>query len=117
MNRPFSDSGAWRAAGDVLPAGLEGKRETPAQPAIQPGRNTVRITLAHGGGGQLTDELITSTLLPRLGNEVLNDLLDSALLRAPGTRLAMTLDGYVVQPLFFPGGDIGRLAISGTVND
>lgn len=78
---------------------------------------TPRITLAHGGGGQLTDELITGSILPRLGNDALNELLDSAVVDLPGQRLAMTLDGYVVQPLFFPGGDIGRLAISGTVND
>jgi hydrogenase expression/formation protein HypE len=75
-----------------------------------------RITLAHGGGGQLTDELFTSTILPRLGNKVLNELLDSAHL--PGAdRIAMTIDSYVVQPLKFPGGDIGRIAVSGTVND
>ncbi len=77
------------------------------------------ITLAHGGGGQLTDELIASVMLPRLANDALNQLLDSAIVDLAGTRqrLAMTIDGYVVQPLFFPGGDIGRLAISGTIND
>ncbi len=80
-------------------------------------RRDAHIMLAHGGGGQLTDELINSLVLPRLGNTVLNDLLDSAILENAGTRLAMTIDGYVVQPLQFPGGDIGRLAVSGTVND
>ena len=75
------------------------------------------ILLAHGGGGQLTDELIAGSILPRLGNVLLNDLLDSAILEADGRRLAMTIDSYVVQPLKFPGGDIGRLAVSGTVND
>ncbi|MGA3065534.1 MAG: hydrogenase expression/formation protein HypE [Tepidisphaeraceae bacterium] len=75
-----------------------------------------RITLAHGGGGQLTDDLFVSTILPHLGNRVLNELTDSAIL--PGAyRLAFTIDSYVVQPLKFPGGDIGRLSISGTVND
>jgi hydrogenase expression/formation protein HypE len=75
-----------------------------------------RIGLAHGGGGQLSDELLASSILPRLGNRVLNELLDSAQL--PGAeRLALTIDSYVVQPLRFPGGDIGRLAVSGTVND
>lgn len=75
-----------------------------------------RITLAHGGGGQLTDDLFISCILPRLGNRVLNDLLDCAVL--PGAdRLALTIDSYIVHPLKFPGGDIGRLAISGTVND
>jgi len=75
-----------------------------------------RITLAHGGGGQLTDELFNSCILPRLGNRVLNELLDAAVL--PGAqRLAFSIDSYIVHPLKFPGGDIGRLAISGTVND
>ncbi|MGD0462227.1 MAG: hydrogenase expression/formation protein HypE [Tepidisphaeraceae bacterium] len=75
-----------------------------------------RISLAHGGGGQLTDDLLASCVLPRLANRALNELLDSALL--PGAdRLAFTIDSYVVQPLKFPGGDIGRLAVSGTVND
>jgi hydrogenase expression/formation protein HypE len=74
--------------------------------------------LAHGGGGQLTDELISNLILPRLGNFSLNELLDSGLIAdASGPRLAMTIDSYVVQPLQFPGGDIGRLAVCGTVND
>jgi hydrogenase expression/formation protein HypE len=76
-----------------------------------------RILLGHGGGGQLTDELIESLVLPRLGNSALNDLLDAAVIDLTDSRLALTIDGYVVQPLQFPGGDIGRLAISGTVND
>ncbi|MEE9212434.1 MAG: hydrogenase expression/formation protein HypE [Phycisphaeraceae bacterium] len=76
-----------------------------------------RIVLAHGGGGQLSDELISKALLPRLGNEVLDELLDSAVIHQAGVHLAFTLDGYVVQPLRFAGGDIGRLAVSGTVND
>lgn len=76
------------------------------------------ITLAHGGGGQLTDELVQQVILPRVGNEILEELLDSAELDVPaGCRLAMTIDGYVVTPWEFPGGDIGRLAVSGTVND
>ena len=74
--------------------------------------------LAHGGGGQLTDELIEGAILPRLGNEALGALLDSALLAPTGNdRVAMTVDSYVVQPWCFPGGDIGRLAVCGTVND
>ena len=80
-------------------------------------RRETHIMLAHGGGGQLTDELIDSMVLPRLGNGVLNDLLDSGIVDLGGSRVAMTIDGYVVNPLQFPGGDIGRLAISGTVND
>ena len=76
-----------------------------------------RIAMAHGGGGQLSDDLIASAILPRLGNDVLNDLLDAGVLCDRGQRLALTIDGYVVQPLKFPGGDIGRLAVCGTVND
>lgn len=77
-----------------------------------------RVSLAHGGGGQLTDELLDDLILPRLGNHLLGGLLDSATLAATGTdRLAMTIDSYVVQPWQFPGGDIGRLAVCGTVND
>jgi len=80
------------------------------------------IVLAHGGGGQLTDELVAQCVLPRLGNAVLSDLLDSGIVQTQGAdgrplRLATTIDSYVVQPLVFPGGDIGRLAVSGTVND
>ena len=73
------------------------------------------IALAHGGGGQLTDALLRDIVMPRLGNPALSQLLDSGII--PGGKLALTIDSYVVQPLFFPGGDIGRLAVSGTVND
>jgi hydrogenase expression/formation protein HypE len=76
-----------------------------------------QVMLAHGGGGVLTDELISGLILPRLGNAVLDELLDSAIIDPAGQRLALTIDSYVVQPWKFPGGDIGRLAISGTVND
>ena len=85
-------------------------------PPAKPGR-TGRIMLAHGGGGQLTDELIKSHVLPRLGNDVLNELLDAAVIDPQHGSLAMTIDSYVVQPWKFPGGDIGRLAVCGTVND
>jgi hydrogenase expression/formation protein HypE len=73
------------------------------------------VALAHGGGGQLTDALLNQVVLPRLANPALSQLLDSGVI--PGGRLAFTIDSYVVQPLFFPGGDIGRLAVCGTVND
>ncbi len=78
---------------------------------------TSHILLAHGGGGQLTDELVGQIVLPRLGNPMLNELLDSAIIDSGKETLALTIDSYVVQPLKFPGGDIGRLAVSGTVND
>ncbi len=76
--------------------------------------NLGRIVLAHGGGGQLTDELIQNLILPRLGNSTLDPLDDAAILNG---NLAMTIDSYVVEPWKFPGGDIGRLAVCGTVND
>ena len=76
-----------------------------------------RILLAHGGGGQLTDELIRRHILPKLTNEALADLGDSAKLNVPSSALCFTTDSYVVKPLFFNGGDIGKLAVCGTVND
>jgi len=76
------------------------------------------IQLAHGGGGRLTGELIEQVMLPSLGGpQQVGSLTDSALLDTPAGRLAMTTDSYVVHPLEFPGGDIGKLAICGTVND
>lgn len=77
-----------------------------------------RILLAHGGGGELMRELIRRDILPRLGHaDPARALPDSALLEVGSGRLAFTTDTYVVKPLFFPGGDIGRLAVCGTVND
>jgi len=73
-----------------------------------------RIVIAHGGGGELTDLLIREMIRPRF---TLSDLDDSAVLPAVNGRLALTTDSYVVSPLTFPGGDIGRLAVCGTVND
>jgi len=75
------------------------------------------VQLAHGAGGRLTGELIARHLLPRFGNPLLDRLEDQAVLEAPGGRLAMTTDTFVVSPLEFPGGDIGDLAVNGTVND
>lgn len=76
-----------------------------------------RIRLGHGSGGKLTAELIEGVFLPRLGSSILAELEDAALLETRGGRLAMTTDSYVVNPIFFPGGDIGSLAVHGTVND
>jgi hydrogenase expression/formation protein HypE len=76
-----------------------------------------RILLAHGGGGQLTDELIRRHILPKLDNEALAELGDSAELNVASNSLCFTTDSYVVKPLFFNGGDIGKLAVCGTVND
>jgi hydrogenase expression/formation protein HypE len=85
--------------------------------------DTLHIQLAHGGGGQLTAELIEQVILPALGAaggaQDPKGLKDAAVLPAPGAgaALALTTDSYVVQPLEFPGGDIGKLAVCGTVND
>lgn len=76
-----------------------------------------RILLAHGGGGRLMEWLIRESFLPMLGNEILARLGDSAIVDVRGVSLAFTTDSYVISPIFFPGGDIGRLAVSGTVND
>ncbi len=76
-----------------------------------------RVVLAHGGGGQLTDDLIRDAILPRLANSSLQPLGDASEVRLGSERVLFTTDSYVVQPLVFPGGDIGRLAVCGTVND
>ena len=84
------------------------------------------VQLAHGGGGRLSRRLLEELFVPALGNPVLEELGDGAvlgeeigreLLPASGGRLALSTDSFVVRPLFFPGGDIGSLAVHGTVND
>jgi hydrogenase expression/formation protein HypE len=76
-----------------------------------------RITLSHGSGGKATQTLIEAVFLEAFSNPLLAPLEDGAVLEAHGGRLAFTTDSYVVSPLFFPGGDIGDLAVNGTVND
>ncbi|WP_442509364.1 hydrogenase expression/formation protein HypE [Novipirellula sp. SH528] len=87
-----------------------------------------RVLLGHGSGGKLSSDLIQRVFLAELGNDVLLSLEDSATLslgtqddcrdnKRLGTRIAFTTDSFVVKPLFFPGGDIGKLAVHGTVND
>jgi hydrogenase expression/formation protein HypE len=76
-----------------------------------------KILLDHGSGGRSSHELIEKIFLPHFGNPLLNDLNDSAVFDLSGARLAFTTDTYVVDPVFFPGGDIGSLAVCGTVND
>jgi hydrogenase expression/formation protein HypE len=75
------------------------------------------VVLAHGGGGELMSRLIREHLVPPLTNDRLAPLSDSAVLPWPTGNLVFTTDSYVVTPLEFPGGDIGRLAVAGTVND
>ncbi len=76
-----------------------------------------KVLLAHGGGGRLTDELIRSIILPAFKNETLDKLTDSAEIQFGKNSICFTTDSYVVRPLFFNGGDIGKLAVCGTIND
>jgi hydrogenase expression/formation protein HypE len=75
------------------------------------------IVMGHGGGGKLGNELVEHLFLPAFRNPELENLGDAAVLDLGGSRLAMSTDSFVVQPLFFPGGSIGELAVNGTVND
>ena len=75
-----------------------------------------KILLAHGSGGKLSHDLVEKNFIPLLKNPLLDKLDDSAVFELNG-RLAFTTDSYVVSPIFFPGGDIGKLAVCGTVND
>ena len=76
-----------------------------------------KLLLAHGGGGEETLELINKVILKYFGNPVLNNLEDAGIFSAQGKNLAFTIDGFTVKPIFFKGGDIGKLAITGTAND
>jgi len=82
-----------------------------------PIRPTDTIMLGHGSGGTLSRDLLNRLFLPELGKAAPRALDDSAVVIVDGQRFALTTDSHVVSPLFFPGGDIGRLAICGTVND
>ncbi len=82
-----------------------------------PIRRYPRVMVAHGGGGRLMNDLIREMILPAFDNPILSQTMDSASLQVPTGRLAFTTDSYVVHPLFFPGGDIGSMAVYGTVND
>jgi len=76
-----------------------------------------KILLDHGSGGKMSHRLTTEVLLPMFDNPVLSRLEDGAVLDVQGQRLAFSTDTYTVDPIFFPGGDIGDLAVNGTVND
>ncbi|HYR85829.1 MAG TPA: hydrogenase expression/formation protein HypE [Terriglobia bacterium] len=75
------------------------------------------IVLGHGSGGRLTHQLVGKMVLPAFRNEILASEHDGAVFALDGTRLAFSTDSYIVHPIFFPGGDIGDLAVNGTVND
>jgi hydrogenase expression/formation protein HypE len=84
--------------------------------SILPMKND-KILLDHGSGGKISHDFVAETLVPLFDNPILSQLHDGAVLTINGTRLAFSTDSYVVDPIFFPGGDIGDLAVNGTVND
>ncbi len=102
-----------RTEEEVLDA-IERRRRRPVRKLLDE-----RITLSHGAGGKATHTLVEALFLAELRNPLLEPLGDSAVFEAAagGPRLAFSTDSYVVRPLFFPGGDIGELAVNGTVND
>jgi len=76
-----------------------------------------RVDLTHGSGGRAMAQLIEELFRHHLGNELLNQVNDQAAFQVPAGRMVMSTDGHVISPLFFPGGDIGSLAVHGTIND
>lgn len=76
-----------------------------------------KVLLAHGGGGKLSNQLIGKMFFSQLGNEYLSAAHDGAIIGTGSQRIAFSTDSYIVQPIFFPGGNIGELAVNGTVND
>ena len=83
----------------------------------EPNSRQDEILLSHGSGGRMTQELVRALFLPRIGNPILAPLEDAARLTIAGQRIAFTTDSFVVSPIVFPGGDLGKLAVCGTVND
>ncbi len=100
-------------ANSVTPAGLAG----PMSACPLPIAKHDEIVLAHGSGGKMTHRLIGQMILPAFRNPLLETLHDGAVFSLNGSKLAFSTDSYVVKPIFFPGGDIGKLAVHGTVND
>ncbi|MGC8964840.1 MAG: hydrogenase expression/formation protein HypE [Brevinematia bacterium] len=82
-----------------------------------PTNNLERIRLGHGGGGRLTNNLIEQVFKPIFSNEYLDKLHDGAIINLPQSKIAFSTDSYVINPIFFPGGNIGKLSITGTIND
>jgi hydrogenase expression/formation protein HypE len=89
----------------------------PGQACPIPIADYPEVLLAHGGGGRLTNDLVERMFVPAFANQALGARHDGARLEVGALRLAFSTDSYVVRPLFFPGGDIGTLAVNGTVND
>lgn len=97
---------------------MEHEVNTPNQLACPiPINQYPNVVMAHGGGGKLTHQLIEKMFLTAFSNPLLQTRHDGAVFDPPSSKLAFTTDSYVVKPLFFPGGDIGMLAVNGTVND
>ena len=76
-----------------------------------------KILLGHGSGGRLSHDLITDLFVKYFDNKILREQTDSALLELDNKQISFTTDSYVIDPIFFPGGNIGKLAVCGTVND
>ena len=110
--KPDSTEGA---TSDFGPRTSDSALEQLACPVPLPAQD--KILLGHGSGGRLSAELLQKVFLPAFQNPALNSLNDQALVSVDGVRLAFTTDSFVVKPLFFPGGDIGSLAVNGTIND
>jgi hydrogenase expression/formation protein HypE len=100
-----------RSEEEVLEA-IEARRRRPRRKVLDE-----LITLSHGAGGKASHDLIEGIFVREFSNELLNPLGDSALVGTGKDQLAFTTDSFVVRPLFFPGGDIGQLAVNGTIND
>jgi hydrogenase expression/formation protein HypE len=100
-----------RSEEEVLEA-IEARRRRPRRKVLDE-----RITLSHGAGGKASHDLVEGIFVREFSNELLNPLGDSALVGTGKDQLAFTTDSFVVRPLFFPGGDIGELAVNGTIND
>jgi hydrogenase expression/formation protein HypE len=100
-----------RSEEEVLEA-IEARRRRPRRKVLDE-----RITLSHGAGGKASHDLVEGIFLREFSNELLDPLGDSALVGTGKDQLAFTTDSFVVRPLFFPGGDIGELAVNGTIND
>lgn len=105
--------------GDDLPEsqGPEGPTAMPGASCPLPITQHEQIVLGHGSGGKLSAQLLEQVFLPAFSNPLLDKLDDQAVFEVNGARLALTTDSFVVTPIFFPGGDIGRLAVNGTLND
>ena len=80
-------------------------------------RSEHKIMLGHGSGGRMMHNLIGDLFIKHFGNSILNEQTDAAILTMGSTEMAFTTDSFVIDPLFFPGGNIGKLAVCGTVND